>query len=281
MENNNDLINERKTALITGSSSGLGYEFSKLFAKDGYNLVLVARSKQRLKQLADELEGNFGISVRIISKDLSVATAPQEIFDELQQESIQIDALVNNAGFNVYGAFSETDSMEELQMVQVNLMSLTHLTKLFLPGMLRNGNGKILNIGSTGSFGPGPLNAVYCATKAFVLSFSEAIAEELQGTGITVIALCPGATKTEFFKRANMEDIKLLERGVMDAKTVAEIGHKAMMKGERLVIAGIDNKLMIFLIRFMPRKMMAKMAKDVMSSVKYGYRKKQFSGCSD
>ncbi|MCZ7383482.1 MAG: SDR family oxidoreductase [Candidatus Methanoperedens sp.] len=271
--NTNDL-NEKKTVLITGASSGIGYEFSKLFAKDGYNLVIVARNEEKLKQLENELEGNFGISVFSIPKDLSVAATPQEIFYELQQESIEIDILVNNAGFNVYGAFSETNIIEELQMVQVNLMSLTHLTKLFLPGMLRNGYGKIMNIGSTGSFGPGPLNAVYCATKSFVLSFSEAIAEELQGTGITVTALCPGATKTEFFKRANMEDIKLLERGVMDAKTVAEIGYKAMMKGERLVIAGIENKLMIFLIRFMPRKMMAKMAKEVMVSDNYGYRKK-------
>jgi len=258
---------EKKAALITGSSSGIGYEFSKLFAQDGYNLVLVARNKQKLKQLADELEGNFGISVKIISKDLSVATAPQEIFDEIQQESIQIDALVNNAGFNVYGLFSETDLMEELQMIQVNLVSLTHLTKLFLPGMLRKGSGSVLNVGSTGSFVPGrPLNAVYCATKAFVLSFSEAIAEELQGTGISVTTLCPGATKTEFSRKAHMKDTKLFKKGVMDAKTVAEIGYQAMLKGDRLVVAGFGNKLQILLFKFMPRKMMTKMVKDVMSS---------------
>ena len=279
---NNRITNdfkEKKIALITGASSGIGYEFSKLLAEDGHNLVLVARNKQRLKQLADELEGKFGISVLSISKDLSVVTTPQEIFDELQQESIQIDILVNNAGFNVYGSFSETDLMEELQMVQVNLVSLTHLTKLFLPGMLRKGYGKILNVGSTGSFGPGPFNAVYCATKAFVLSFSGAIAEELQGTGVTVTALCPWATKTEFFKRANMADINLLKRGVMDAKTVAEIGYNSVMKGERLVIAGTNNKLIIFLTRFMPREMIAKMTKDMMSIRKNEYQKKQFSGC--
>ena len=279
---NNRITNdfkEKKTALITGASSGIGHEFSKLFAEDGYNLVLVARNKQRLKQLADELERKFGISVLTISKDLSVVTAPEEIFNELQQESIYIDILVNNAGFNVYGSFSGTDLMEELQMIQVNLVSLTHLTKLFLPGMLRKGHGKILNVGSTGSFGPGPFNAVYCATKAFVLSFSEAIAEELQGTGIAVTALCPGATKTEFFKRANMVDINLLKRGVMDAKTVAEIGYNSLMEGERLVIAGTNNKLMIFLIRFMPRKMITKMVKDIMSISKNKCKKKQFSGC--
>lgn len=269
MENSithNDL-KEKKTVLITGSSSGIGYEFSKLFAKDGYNLVLVARNKQKLKQLADELERNFGITVMIISKDLSIATAPREIFDELQQGSIHIDIIVNNAGFNVYGPFSETDIMEELQMIQVNLMSLIHLTKLFLPGMLRKGSGNVLNIGSTGSLIPGgPLNAVYCATKAFVLSFSEAIAEELQGTGIAVTTLCPGATITEFHKRAHMEDTKLFKKGVMDAKTVAEIGYHAMMKGDRLVIAGFNNKLQLFLTKFMPRKMVTKMVKDTMST---------------
>lgn len=268
---NND-FKEKKTALITGASSGIGYEFSKLFAEAGYNLVLVARNKQKLKQLADELEGKFGTSVMSISKDLSASTAPQEIFDGLQQESIHIDILVNNAGFNVYGSFSETDLMEELQMVQVNLVSLTHLTKLFLPGMLIKGYGKILNVGSTGSFGPGPFNAVYCATKSFVLSFSEAIAEELQGTGITVTALCPGATKTEFFKRANMANINLLKRGVMDAKTVAEIGYNSVMKGENVVIAGTYNKLMIFLTRFMPRDMITKMVKDMMSVGKNNYQ---------
>ena len=157
--------------------------------------------------------------------------------------------------------------MVELQMIQVNLISLTHLTKLFLPGMLRKGSGSVLNVGSTGSFVPGgPLNAVYCATKAFVLSFSEAIAEELQGTGITVTTLCPGATKTEFSRKAHMEDTKLFKKGVMDAKTVEETGYQAMMKRDRLVIAGFDNKLQILLIKFMPRKTMTKIVKDVMSS---------------
>jgi hypothetical protein len=197
---------------------------------------------------------------------LSVATSPKEIFDELQQESVQVDVLVNNAGFNVYGPFSETDLMEELQMIQVNLVSLTHLTKLFLPGMLKQGYGKILNVGSTGSFGPGPLNAVYCATKAYVLSFSEAIAEELEGTGVTVTALCPGATKTEFAKRAGMEDVKLFQSRLMDARTVAEIGYRALMEGKRVVVAGIYNKLQMSLIRFLPRKMVTKMVKDMMST---------------
>lgn len=255
----------KKTALITGASSGIGYELSGLFARDGYNLVLVARNKQSLEQRADELEEKFGASAKIISKDLAVPMSPDEIFAELQRESIQIDVLVNNAGFNVYGPFSETDLMKELQMIQVNLVSLTYLTKLFLPGMVKRGYGRILNIGSTGSFVPVPLNAVYCATKAYVLNFSEAIAEELEGTGVTVTALCPGATRTEFSRRAQMEDIKLFQGRVMDARTVAEIGYRALMKGRRVVIAGIDNRLQMFLTRFAPRKMVAKIVKYQMS----------------
>lgn len=256
---------DKKTVLITGASSGIGYEFSKLFARDGHDLVLVSRNKQKLNQLADKLMADFGISVKVISKDLSVAAAPQEIFDELKQESIHVDSLVNNAGFNVYGPFSETDLTEELQMIQVNLTSLTCLTKLFLPGMLKQDYGRIINVGSIGSFVPGPLNAVYCATKAYVLSFSEAISEELEGTKVTVTALCPGATKTEFFKRAQMEDIKLLKIRVMGAKTVAEIGYQASMQKKRVVIAGLDNRVLMALIRFIPRKIVTRVAKNLMS----------------
>lgn len=193
------------------------------------------------------------------------ATAPEEICAELQDKSIHIDILVNNAGFNEYGHFSETDPEKELQMIQVNLVSLTRLTKLLLPGMLKQGYGKILNIGSTGSFGPGPLNAVYCATKAYVLSFSEAIAEELRGTGVTVTALCPGATKTEFAGRAKMEDVRLFQKGLMDAGKVAEIGFDALMRGKTSVVAGCTNKLTVFSVRFMTRNMVAKMVKGMLS----------------
>lgn len=263
--NKPDQFNNKKFVLITGASSGIGYELSKLFAQDGYNLVLVARNEQMLKQVSNELKKNFGISVKVILKDLSNTNSPKEIFDELQQESIRIDILINNAGFNVYGVFSETSLIEELQMIQVNLVSLTHLTKLFLPSMLKHRYGKILNVGSTGSFVPGPLNAVYCATKAYVLSFSEGIAEELRDTGVTVTVLCPGATRTEFHKRAGMEDINLLKFGVMDARTVAKIGYRALMKGKRIVIPGIYNKLQMFLAKFTPRKMLAKIVKYQMS----------------
>ncbi len=256
-----------KTSLITGASSGIGSELTKLFAQDGYNLVLVARSKKRLEHLANDVKEKYGVSTYIISKDLSKETSPDEIFAELKKKSIHIDILVNNSGTQVYGPFHETDLQNNLQMIQVNLLSLTHLTRIFIPEMLKRGYGKILNVGSTGSFGPGPLNAVYCATKSYVLNFSEAITEELKGTGVTVTTLCPGATKTEFAKRAQIEDIRLFsyEFMVLDAVEVAEIGYRALMKGKTVVVAGIVNKLMIFSLRFTPRKIVLKIIKFFMS----------------
>jgi short-subunit dehydrogenase len=252
------------TALITGASSGIGYEFAKVFARNGHNLVLVARDRQRLDQLAHELRETSGVTVRVIVKDLSIATSAQEIFDELRRESVALDILVNNAGLIVYGNFYETEWAKESHMIQVNLVSLTHLTKLFVRDMVARGYGRILNIGSTGSFVPSPLNGVYSATKAYVLSFSEAIAEELEGTGVTVTALCPGATRTELQKRAHMDDVRLLQRGVMDAETVAQIGYGALMAGRRVAVPGLYNQLRILLTRFLPRTTMAKAAKAML-----------------
>ncbi|MEW5958125.1 MAG: SDR family oxidoreductase [Chloroflexota bacterium] len=254
-----------KTTLITGASSGIGYELSKLFAQDGYNLVLVARNEQRLQQLAGELTAKFDVWVKVMAKDLAIACSPAEIFAELEAESIQLDILVNNAGFQVYGPFLENDLAKELQMLQVNLLSLTQLTKLFLPGMIARGNGKILNVGSTGSFVPGPLNAVYCASKAYVLSLSEAMAEELAGTGVTVTALCPGATITEFHKRAQMEDVRLFKMGAMEAGPVAAAGYRALMAGRRIVVPGFQNRLLVLATRFLPRKLVTRIGKVVMS----------------
>lgn len=256
--------NNGKYALITGASAGLGYEFCKQFASHGYNLILVSRDIKRLVPLADELSEKFKISTKVISKDLSVLTAADEIYDELEKEYISVDIIVNNAGFNVYGLFWETELLRELQMIQLNLVSLTQLTKLFLPSMIKRRFGRILNIGSTGSYVPGPLNAVYCATKAYVLSFSEAIAEELVDSGVTVTTLCPGATATEFAKRADMETTNLFQGRTMDARTVAEIGYKALMKGKRTVIAGTGNKLQVFSTKLIPRTMVARMVKNTM-----------------
>lgn len=259
-------FNHNQTALITGASSGIGYEFAKLFARDGYNLVLVARSQQKLIQVADELTEKFGISVKILAKDLAIPTSPEEIFTEVQQESIKIQVLVNNAGFATYGLFSETDLAAELQMMQVNMVSLTHLTKLFLNEMLKQKEGKILNIASTAAFQPGPLMAVYYATKAYVLSFSEAIANELSGSGVTVTALCPGATESGFQKRADMEQSKLVSgQRIMDAEAVAIIGYRGLMKNETVVIPGLKNQLLALSVRFTPRNMVTQMVRNMQS----------------
>jgi len=258
------ISNQGRTALITGASSGIGYELAKLFARDGYSLVLVARDRQRLIRIADEFNRSFGIDAKIIAKDLSNPTAAEEIIKELQQSSVQIDVLVNNAGYGVYGPFTETDRDDELRMMQVNMVSLTDLTKRLLPYMIQKKAGRIMNVASAGGFVPGPFFAVYYASKAFVLSFSEALAEELRGTGVTVTALCPGATETGFQKRANVEDTILYSPWkMMDAGTVARIGYRGMMKGKPVVITGWLNKLMIFSTRFGPRKYVARLTRFI------------------
>lgn len=254
-----------KTALITGASAGLGAEFALLFAKDHYNLILVARRKTRLEKLAGELSEKYPISVTIITKDLSQPGAPEEIFREMKEKSLNIDVLVNNAGTQVYSKFQETDIARQLRLIQVNLVSMTHLTKLAIEQMLKNGSGKILNVGSTGSFAPGPYNAVYCATKSYVLSFSEAIAKDLEGTGITVTTLCPGATRTEFAEKANMQNTRLFTSGVMSAEKCAKIGYKALMKGTRLAVAGLNNKLTVLSLRFVPRDTVLSISQRLMS----------------
>ena len=256
-----------KTALITGASSGIGYELTKLFASDGYNLVLVARNQEQLMQIAGELKEKYGVSVKVISKDLSATSASEEIFTELQQESIEIDALVNNAGFATYGLFPETDLDAELRMMQVNMVTLTHLTKLLLPGMLQRRWGKILNVASLSGFQPGPLMAVYAGTKAYVLLFSEALANELQGTGVNVTVLCPGPTESGFQKSANMEDAKLFSGRVMDAQTVARVGYRGLMTNKIVVIPGLRNKILVGAVRFFPRNIVTRVTRNVQERV--------------
>ena len=245
--------NKRQTALITGASAGIGYEFARVFAREGHALVLVARNKEKLDQIARELKDQFAVSVRVMPQDLSQPGAPEEIFRELQKDSVAVDILVNNAGFGGYGFFFETGLKPELEMLQVNAAALTHLTKLFLKGMVERKRGKILNVASTAAFQPGPLMAVYFATKAYVLSFSEALANELKGTGVGVTVLCPGATQSEFQQRAGIERMKLLKAGMMDAETVAKAGYRGMMQNKTVVIPGIGNNIFAFLIRLGPR----------------------------
>jgi len=259
----------RQTALITGASAGLGCEFARIFAADRYDVVLVARDEARLNQVKSEIEGLYGVAARVISRDLSDPEAPTDIFQQLEKDSVCVDVLVNNAGFGGFGPFAETSLDHELRMIQVNVTALTHLTKLFLPGMVARGRGKVLNVASTAAFQPGPLHAVYYATKAFVLSFSEAVGAELEGTGVTVTAFCPGPTETEFFERAGATRSKRI-RGLMlmDAVTACEAGYCGMQAGKAVVIPGAWNKLLAFSVRFLPRRMVTRIVRGMMSGVR-------------
>ncbi len=249
--------------LITGASSGIGLEFAKIFAKHGHNLVLVARSEETMKELKSHLEKNFGIEVRIIIQDLKYYNAPQAIYDAVQKEGVNVNILVNNAGFGNYGRFQETDLETELEMIQVNITALTHLTKLFLRDMVHNNNGRILNVASTAAFQPGPFMAVYYATKSYVLSFSEALSEELRGTKIKVTALCPGPTKTNFQKTAKIVGGDLFGKNIPTGKEVAEYGYDSMVLGRRVAIYGFKNRLFATLVRFFPRSLVTRMVRKM------------------
>ncbi|MBN1876692.1 MAG: SDR family oxidoreductase [Anaerolineae bacterium] len=257
-----------KTALITGASGGIGYELSKLFAADGFNIVLVARSEQKLTLLAEKLRETHGVEVTVLAKDLSTPEAPRELYTILQEQSITIDALVNNAGFGTHGPFAEIALEEELNMLQLNVVALTYLTKLFLPGMLQRNFGYIMNIASTGAFQPCPLMGAYCATKSYVLHLTEAIAEEVRGTGVIVNALCPGATRTGFQARADAEDIRLLHGPLMTAEKVAEMGYRGLMRGKRVVVPGLFNQALAFSSRITPRTIVTRIGRWIMEPVK-------------
>jgi uncharacterized protein len=251
-----------KTALITGASGGLGKEFARIHASKGGNLVLVARSADKLEALKFELEKQYGVSVYVIGKDLSDQYAPKTVYDELKAKQIQVDYLINNAGFGDFGLFAETEWEKQLDMINVNVTCLTYMTRLFLPEMIKNKSGKILNIASTAAFQPGPTMSVYFATKAYVLSFSEAIANELKGTGVTVTALCPGATETGFKVAAALDNSNLFKGNqIATSKEVAEFGYHKMMEGKTVVIHGVMNNLMAQSVRFAPRNMVTAIAR--------------------
>jgi|SRR6185437_2245276 len=243
-------------ALITGGSMGIGQELAKVFAANKFNLVLVARNESRLNQVADELRAQHNVEIKILVKDLSLASAPQEIVDALRDTPISV--LVNNAGFGWRGAFAECDLQRQtLDMMHVNMDSLVALTRLFVPPMLARKQGRIMNVASTAAFQPGPFANIYFATKAFVLSFSAALSEELDGTGVTATALCPGSTRTEFFERANMQNFRR-DSLMMDAGVVAEIGYRGLMRGKRIVIPGMLNKTTALLSRLASRQFAAR-----------------------
>jgi short-subunit dehydrogenase len=256
-----------ETVLITGASSGIGLELSKCFAADGCRLVLVARNTAALQSLAAELQQKHKIETFVLTADLSLPETPARIFKELQGRGIVVDVLVNNAGFGALGTFAELPLQRQLEMLQVNITALTELTGLFLPGMIQRQRGGILNVGSVAGFEPGPGMAIYHATKAYVLSFSEALAEELIGTNVTVTALCPGPTTTNFGKVANfLRERQLKKIPKMSAQKVAEYGHDAYRKGRVLAIPGLRNYFLIFLIKVMPRRYVRKIAKHFNST---------------
>jgi uncharacterized protein len=247
-------------ALVTGASSGIGEELARVFAREGWDLVLVARNGERLRALAGELEAAHGAKSQVVVADLSDAAAPEAVWKALGDRPLE--ALVNNAGYGVAGAVAANPLADELGMFQVNVMSLVALTKLALPGMIGRKSGRILNVASTAAFQPGPFLAAYYASKACVLSYTEALAEELRGTGVSATCLCPGPTRTNFFRRADMEAVPLATRfGLSSAGEVAELGYSAMMARKPIAIAGLLNSLGAFSVRFVPRRLVVRITR--------------------
>ena len=256
-------MERRRTALVTGASSGIGLDLAKRFAAEGYDVALVARGKGKLEEVAVAIEAEHKVRAHVVTADLAQPRAADALEAALDARAIEVDVLVNNAGYALYGAFTETDLTDELAMIQVNIVALTHLTKLLVRKMVARKDGRVLNVASTAAFQPGPLMAVYYATKAYVLSFSEALANELAGSGVTVTALCPGPTKTGFQARAQMEESKLVRgKEIMTSETVARAGYAGMMKGKTVVIPGMSNKMLAYTVRFLPRNTVTKLVRN-------------------
>lgn len=253
-----------KTALITGASSGIGKEFARIHAQRGGDLVIVARRKEKLDELKAELEKKHKVNVMTIVKDLTQPKAAQEVYDEIENKGIKIDYLINNAGFGGRGKFHEREWEKDLAMINLNVVALTALTRLFLPDFVARNSGKILNTSSTASLMPGPLQAVYYATKAYVTSFSNALSEELHDTNITVTALLPGPTETEFASTSSMDKTKAFDK-TFSAYDVAKAGYEAMLEGKLNIITGVTarQKMMMSMIPFMPKKMVLKQIRDL------------------
>jgi uncharacterized protein len=254
----------RKTALITGASGGIGEALARTLAQHGYDLILVARTISKLETLGAELNAKNGVQTTSISSDLSAFDASEKLIAELETRELNVDLLVNNAGFAEYGEFATGDPQKQQQMISLNILTLTMLTRALLPKMLERKFGRVMNVASTAAFMPGPLMSVYYASKAYVLSFSEALGEELLGTGVTVTALCPGPTESDFQARAAMQDSKLVQgKTLMTAKEVAEQGVAALERGQRVVIPGFINQIQAQVSRFLPRAIVPGMIKNI------------------
>lgn len=254
----------KKVALITGASSGIGKAFAEIHAEKGGDLVIIARRAEKLEALKNELESKFKVKVMVIAKDLTQANAAQDIYDAVTAEGIAVNYLINNAGFGGQGKFHERDWADDLAMINLNIVTLTALTRFFLPEMVRRNKGKILNVSSTASLMPGPLQAVYFATKAYVTFFTNAIAEELADTNVTATALLPGATETEFAETSGMDKTDLFNK-TASARSVAIDGYNGMLKGKLDVISGLTmpQKLMMATIPLTPKKMLLKQIKKM------------------
>lgn len=247
-----------KTVLITGASSGIGYELTRCFARDHFDIIMVAHHEGKLREAAGQLQQEFQhVNIYHIASDLTKDEAPEEVFAEVQRRGWQVEVLVNNAGFGEYGPFSESDLRKELAMIHLNVIALVHLTKLFLPGMLRRNSGKILQLGSVASFMPAPLQSVYGGTKAFILSFSEALQEELKDTGVTVTILCPPATDTNFFRVAGAQNSKLAQPPLATPEEVAIGGYEALMKGEARAVPTLKAKVEVAASTILPDSVLA------------------------
>jgi short-subunit dehydrogenase len=255
------------TALVTGASSGIGLELASLAARDRHDLVLVARRRERLESIGRGLAEEFGIRAIVLDSDLADPSVPETLAREVSERGIAVDVLVNNAGFGLWGFFAETALERELEMIDVNVAALTALAKLFLPGMIARRSGRILNVASTAAFQPGPLMAVYYATKAYVLSFSEALASETAGTGVTVTALCPGPTATGFQESAGMGPVPLFNPALLTKTSdVARAGWNGMKRGKRIVIPGFTNRILVQSERLAPRRLVTAISRKLQES---------------
>ena len=254
----------KNVALITGASAGIGKEFANIHAEKGGDLILVARRKDKLEELKEQLQKKHNLEIKVIAKDLAAPNAPQEIYDELKKAGLEVDYLINNAGFGGRGKFHERELNQDLNMINLNVVALTTLTRLFLPDFVARNSGRILNVSSTASFMPGPLQAVYFATKAYVTFFSNAIAEELHDTNISVTNLMPGATETEFAEVSGMDKTDLFNKTVT-ARSVAQDGYNAMLRGKLDVVSGLtmSQKVMMAMIPFTPKKMLLKQIRQM------------------
>lgn len=258
-------LDMKRTVLITGASSGIGLELSKIFAKNNYDLVMISQNEENLAKAKNEIcKITNSAKIYTFTKDLSEPTAACDIYEFTKSKQIQVDILVNNAGIQVYGNFHDVKEDELMKLMYVNMFALTGLTKKYVDDMVKRGEGKILNVASTGAFQACPLNSVYCASKSYVLHLSEAIREELKGKGVTVTTLCPGATRTNFAKRAHIEDIKLFNGKLLDAGKVATIGYNALMNNKSVAITGLSNLLLVESVRLMPRNIVTKIGMNIM-----------------